>query len=90
MGLRAHHHKIMKKEKGRKWDGKSRVSNDLYRERFDEIFGKRKMVTVKKENNITIEIEECLLEKEKTVSELLEEGFEQEQAEYLKELKDKL
>ena len=80
----------MKKEKGRKWDGKSRVSNDLYRERFDEIFGKRKMVTVKKENNITIEIEECLLEKEKTVSELLEEGFEQEQAEYLKELKDKL
>ena len=30
----------MKKERGRKWDGKSRVSNDLYRKRFDEIFKK--------------------------------------------------
>ena len=55
------------KEKGRQWDGKSRVSNDTYRKRYDEIF-----------------------KKEKTVSELLEEGFEQEQAEYLKELEDKL
>ena len=47
------------------------------------------MVTVKKENNVTIEVEECLLEKEKTTSELLQEGFEEEQ-EYLKELEDKL
>ena len=30
----------MKKDKGRKWDGKSRVSNDLYRKRYDEIFKK--------------------------------------------------
>ena len=58
MGLRAHHHKIMKKEKGRKWDGKSRVSTDTYRKRYDEIF-----------------------KKEKTVSKLLEEGFEEEQKE---------
>ena len=29
-----------KKEKGRKWDGKSRVSTDLYRKRYDEIFKK--------------------------------------------------
>ena len=29
--------------KGRKWDGKSRVSNDLYRKNFDEIFKKRVM-----------------------------------------------
>ena len=57
----------MKKEKGRQWDGKSRVSNDTYRKRYDEIF-----------------------KKQKTVSELLEEGFEEEQAEYLKELEDKL
>ena len=27
----------MKKEKGRQWDGKSRVSNDNYRKRFSEI-----------------------------------------------------
>ena len=58
---------IMAKEKGRQWDGKSRVSNDTYRKRYDEIF-----------------------KKEKTTSELLEEGFEKEQEEYLKELEDKL
>ena len=27
----------MSKDKGKKWDGKSRVSNDKYRKRFDEI-----------------------------------------------------
>ena len=26
-----------RKEKGRKWDGKARVSNDIYRKRFNEI-----------------------------------------------------
>ena len=30
----------MSKDKGRKWDGKSRVSNDLYRKRYNEIFKK--------------------------------------------------
>jgi len=29
------------KNKGRKWDGKSRVSTDLYRKRWNEIFKKR-------------------------------------------------
>ena len=29
-----------KKERGRKWDGKSRVSTDLYRKRYNEIFKK--------------------------------------------------
>ena len=48
----------MVKENGRKWDGKSRVSNDTYRKRYDEIF-----------------------KKEKTTSELLKEGFEEEQKE---------
>ena len=28
---------VAKKEKGRKWDGRSRVSTKLYRERFNEI-----------------------------------------------------
>ena len=28
------------KSRGRKWDGKSRVSNDLYRKNYDEIFKK--------------------------------------------------
>ena len=30
----------MTKNKKPKWDGKSRVSNDLYRKRFNEIFKK--------------------------------------------------
>ena len=53
---------MTKNKKGFNWDGKSRVVNNLYRKRFDEIFGKRKMVTVKKKNNVTIEVEESLLE----------------------------
>jgi len=34
---------MSKKTKGKKWDGKSRVSTDLYRKRWDEIFKKRVM-----------------------------------------------
>jgi hypothetical protein len=30
----------MSKTKDRKWDGKSRVSNDVYRKRYNEIFKK--------------------------------------------------
>ena len=32
---------MSKRERGRQWDGKSRIANDLYRERFNEIFGKK-------------------------------------------------
>lgn len=32
----------MTKENGRKWDGKSRISNDTYRKRWNEIFNKPK------------------------------------------------
>jgi hypothetical protein len=32
----------MTQDKARKWDGKSRVSNDTYRKRWDEIFKKSK------------------------------------------------
>jgi hypothetical protein len=28
----------MSKEKGRQWDGKSRISNETYRQRWNEIF----------------------------------------------------
>jgi hypothetical protein len=31
----------MKTKKGNRWDGKSRVSNTKYRERFNEIFGEK-------------------------------------------------
>ena len=34
---------MTKQEKGRQWDGKSRVSTDLYRKRFNEIFKQKKV-----------------------------------------------
>ena len=33
-----------KKEKGKKYDGISRVSNDLYRQRWEEVFGQKGVV----------------------------------------------
>ena len=42
------HYEIRKKEKkqnkepGRKWDGRTRPSNDLYKKNYDEIFRKDK------------------------------------------------
>ena len=38
--------KSTKKEKGRMHDGNSRVSKDLYRRRWDEIFGSPKGVVI--------------------------------------------
>ena len=35
------------KPKGKKWDGKSRVSTDLYRNRWNEIFGKKEQDELK-------------------------------------------
>ena len=32
---------MKKDKKGFNWDGKTRVSNDLYRKNFDEMFGKK-------------------------------------------------
>ena len=32
----------MTKDKARQWDGKSRPSNDVYAQRWNEIFGKKK------------------------------------------------
>ena len=63
----------MTQDKTRKWDGRSRPTNDLYSKRWNEIFGK----------------------KEKTTSDLLMEGYEEEKKmyeddEYLESLKEKL
>jgi len=40
---------MSRKAKGRKWDGRSRVSTDLYRKRWDEVFGKK----IKKDEEVT-------------------------------------
>ena len=39
------------KESGRKWDGRSRPSNDLYKKNYDEIFRKDKTKDKSKEAN---------------------------------------
>ena len=46
---------VTRKDKGRKWDGKSRVSTDLYRKRYDEIF---KKMTKTKAINETVPLNE--------------------------------
>ena len=48
----------MSKEKGRKWDGKSRVSNDNYRKRWNEIFKKEKTLHEELEEGFEKEQEE--------------------------------
>ena len=43
--------KKQNKESGRKWDGRSRPSNDLYKKNYDEIFRKDKTKEKDKETN---------------------------------------
>jgi hypothetical protein len=43
------------KSKGKKWDGKSRIVNDLYRKNFDEIFKKKKEQADMQVDNIEME-----------------------------------
>ena len=52
----------MEKENGRKWDGKSRVSNDTYRKRYNEIFKKEKTTSelLEEEQDYLKELEDKL------------------------------
>ena len=59
---------MAQKTKDRRYDGRSRPTNDLYKKNFDRIFGK----------------------KEKTTSEVLMEGFIEEQKMYEDEEKNKI
>ena len=45
------HSQEKNKESGRKWDGISRPSNDLYKKNYDEIFRKDKTEEKDKETN---------------------------------------
>ena len=71
------------KNKGTKWDGKSRVSTDLYRKRHDEIFKKDK------EKFDKLQQEQRDLDESYRQS-LKNKKERQDNEEYLKELKDKL
>ena len=85
----------MSQDKARQWDGKSRVSNETYRQNWNDIFKKDKRTYEKKidhSNDITFENE---IKKEKTLHEIAIEGYEEEKKiyedeEYLESLKDKL
>ena len=35
---------MTKREKGKKWDGRSRISNDQYKKNWNDIFGNRNVV----------------------------------------------
>jgi len=71
------------KNKGTKWDGKSRVSTDLYRKRHNEIFKKdqEKFDKLQQEQR---DLDESYRQSLKNKKE------RQDNEEYLKELKDKL
>ena len=64
------------KNKGTKWDGKSRVSTDLYRKRHDEIFNKLQQ----EQRDLDESYRQSLKNKKER----------EDNEQYLKELKDKL
>jgi len=39
------------REKGRQWDGRSRIPDDTYRKNWEDIFGKREKPKEEEENN---------------------------------------
>ena len=68
-----------------KWDGRSRPSDDVYRERWDEIFGKKEDNELKESYKQSLKNKKERDDKEKSVSELLREGYEEEKAALEKE-----
>jgi len=68
-----------------KWDGRSRPSDNVYRERWDEIFGKKEDDELKESYKQSLKNKKERDDKEKSVSELLREGFDKEQAALEKE-----
>ena len=73
---------MVKKEKGRQWDGVSRPSDDLYRKNFNRIFGK------KENDELKESYKQSLKNKKEKQANMQSDNIEIE--EYLKELKNKL
>ena len=79
----------MKSKKG-KWDGKSRIVNDLYRKNFDMIFGKKEEDELKESyKQSLVNKKERIKQANMQVDNIEMEEFKEEQA-YLEELKNKL
>ena len=78
------------KSKKSKWDGKSRVSNEVFRKNFDEIFGKRE------EDELKESYKQSLMNKKERVKQAnmqvdnIEMEKLKEEQDYLEELKNKL
>ena len=70
------------RSKKSKWDGRSRIPNDLFRKNFDEIFGKKEDDELKESYQQSI--------KNKKERQANMQSDNQEIEEYLKELKNKL
>ena len=70
------------KSKKSKWDGKSRISNKLFRKNFDEIFGK------KEDDELKDSYQQQIKNKKYRHANMQSDNLEIE--EYLKELKNKL
>ena len=68
-----------------KWDGRSRPADNVYRERWDEIFGKKENNELKESYKQSLKNKKERDDKEKSVSELLREGYEEEKAALEKE-----
>ena len=61
------------KNKGTKWDGKSRVSNDTYRKNYDKIFKK----TVSEDSQEELEPIEDFLDQAEREKKELEESYQE-------------
>ncbi len=83
---------MSEKKKDRQWDGRSRPANDKYTQNFDSIFGKKKEDELKESYKQSLRNKKDREENyftSKSNKELLDE-MDEEDAEYLKELKDKI
>jgi hypothetical protein len=67
------------KEHGRKWDGKSRIPDDTYRQNWNNIFGKKEKTESEK-----------LQENLEPIANNREEELDSETQEYVESLKEKI
>ena len=77
-------------EKKPKWDGKSRVSTDLYRKNFNKIFGKGVVNTETTLGDLKKVLQEQDELKESYKQSLKNKQEREENEAYLNEIKDKL
>ena len=78
------------KSKKPKWDGKSRVSNDLFRKNFEEIFGKKENDQLKESYEQSLKNKKERTKQANMQVDNIEMEKLAEEQQYLEELKNKL